>query len=202
MGLVATVNAFALLFGPLFVLTAVNSIQLTHHLFLLALSVAVQILQLFIVASFSIRNAALSDVFARCTAAAVVPALFFFLLKDARAKKVLLLNSAPGNRAQLLATATAVGALVVHFLGPFYYSIGIPGFDEQPLVSGAKFNLRLVSYLATASALSNGQPLWLSVAAAAVGGLRDSLECEGAATAVVLVLALWFSRNTTGIRQQ
>ncbi len=194
MGLVGTINAFALHFLPVYVLMAVADIKLGQHVLLLALAVAMQILQLFIVASYSLKSVPLSDVVGRAIAAACVPALFSFLLNDVRARKIVALN-ANTRRAELLATTMGIGALVVHHLGPFYYSIGTAGFDDGPLVSGVAFNTRLVTYLCTASALSNGSPLWLLLAVTVASGCAESLEVQGAAALLLLLLSVWFNRS-------
>ena len=191
MGLVGTANAFLLLFLPIVVLSTAHNIHFGRNLLVVVLGVLVQILQLFVVASFSLRNVPFSEIAARCAAAAIIPSVFAFLLRDAKARKAFALASTP-DRERVLATTAAAAALVVHHLGPFYYSIGSAGFDEGPLISGARFNLRLICYLCTASALSGGCPLWLSILAASVSGLCDDWRCDAATALVTSIVALLF----------
>ena len=194
MGLVGTVNSFLLLFIPFAVLATAHNVHFGRNLLILLLSVLVQILQLFVVAGFNIKGVPFSDIFARSAAAAIIPAVFAFVLRDAKAKKAFGLSTIP-DRERVLAISAAAAALVVHHLGPFYYSIGSPGFDDAPLISGVRFNLRLVVYLLVAAALSDGCPLWLCVAAVGVSGGSDEWQFDLISACLTLVLALWFRRR-------
>lgn len=197
MGIVGTINAFSLLFGPLLVVASVGGVSFSSHPLLLLVGLVLRLVQWVVVATLTSRSVPLSDALARCTAAAAVPALFFAALSSPRWRKTLALAGPPEDRAKALAVAVAGGLLAVDYVGPFLGGIAAPGFNLEGLLAGVTFNLRLISMLGIASAVVGRCPVPLAVAVGAVAGVHPSLECEAGAAVAAVSLGLWFSRKTS-----
>jgi hypothetical protein len=195
MGLVGTINAFSLLCGPLLVLAAAGRVSVSSHPLLLIVGLVLRLVQWVAVATLTSKSVPFSDAFARCVAAAAVPALFFAALSSGRWRKTLSLAGPAEDRAKALAVAVAAGLLFVDYVGPFLGAVAQPGFNREGLVAGVTFNLRLISMLGIATAAVGRCPAPLAVAVAAAGGLHPSLECEAGAAAAAAALGLWFSRK-------